>query len=484
MLLSQLIKGENAALYGKDVEIDEIYSHSKKKVKNGLFFCLNGRRLKGDDFVEEAEKFGAAAIVSEAPVKTSLPLVVVPNVRAAYSAFAANFYKNPEKELKITGVVGTNGKTSVTYVLRAILTKAGKKVGVIGTEGSKLGDNDYGGNLTTPDPEDLFRVLREMADDGATHVAMEVSAHAIYYEKVCPITFETLVFTNCTEDHLDFFSDLREYSAVKKSIFLTGKSKNYVINTDDETGLEIANALYGRGAVGVYTYGIYKPSDVFAAMIREEKTGTKFVVNYFDELLDVDTKLLGVFNVYNQLAAITCAKLLGAESDDVVSALSSIKPVAGRMEFVSSFNGADIFVDYAHTPDGLEKSLIFLRKVTSGNLVLVFGCGGDRDAKKRPLMGKTAGDIADFVVLTSDNPRYEDPLAIIRETETGLREATLDYITIVDRRAAIEYAVKELKAGDALLIAGKGAETYQEIMGVKHDFDDKKVVSEIIDNNA
>ena len=486
MLLSRIIYGEKAEMTGNDVDIRSVYSYSKKKVDSGLFFCLDGRRLNGEDFIEEAEKFGAAAAVCERipKRKTGLTIVVVPDVRAAYAVFCSRFYSEPEKRLKIIGVVGTNGKTSTTKITEYILSKAGYKVGVIGTEGSFMAGAEYAPrSLTTPDPEDLYPLLKRFADDGATHVVMEVSAHAIELKKTEPIFFETLVFTNCTEDHLDYFHDPESYKNVKKSIFLKKKSKYYVINTDDDCGLETALELLKKGVDGVKTYGIFRPSDVFAAIVTESADKTSFVLNYFDELFNVKTRLLGTFNVYNCLAAVTCACLEGVGIEVAADAIRSVPPVKGRMQLVSEHRGAKIFVDYAHTPDGLEKSLLYLRKVTKGNLFTVFGCGGNRDVSKRPLMGKTAGDIADFVVLTSDNPRFEDRMKIISDVEAGLKEATLDYVVIKDRRAAISYAISQLESGDTLLIAGKGAEDYQEVMGVKHDFCDELVVREITGEN-
>ena len=308
---------------------------------------------------------------------------------------------------------------------------------------------------------------------------MEVSAHAIVLKKVCAIKFDALVFTNCTEDHLDYFETMENYGAVKKSIFVSSDSK-MIVNTDDALGREIA-ALKPKNVV---TYGIFNPSDVFAALIKEGLYRTRYVINIFDDIYEADTALLGRFNVYNALAAVTCAYLLGVPAVCSVAAVNAMTAVGGRMERIFRYRGADIFIDYAHTPDGLEKSLLYLRKVTTGELKVLFGCGGNRDAKKRPLMGKTAGDIADFVIITSDNPRFEDPLKIIREAEAGVREATRDYIAIKDRREAIAYALKTLEDGDCLLIAGKGTENYQEIMGVKHSFSDKEVVGELISENA
>ena len=479
MLLSQLIRNTTARIVGDDKDIAACYSYSKQRVERGLFFCLEGDRLSGRDFVTEAEKFGAVAVVTESRLDTSLTQVIVPDARAAYSSITAAFYGDPQKRVKIIGVVGTNGKTSTCKIIQEIFTSAGKSIGNIGTDGCFFNGSRKEGYLTTPDPEDFFRILKQMADGGAEYVVTEFSAHAIKLKKLDCVKFDTLIFTNCTEDHLDYFADMPAYAAVKKSPFLNGAANTVIVNVDDETGREIA-----FGVDGAVTYGIYEPSDVFATMIKERKSGTSYILNVFDDIYEVSGKLLGIFNVYNSLAAITCACLHDIPAETAVSAYKNVAAVGGRMEKVAVINGGDVYIDYAHTPDGLEKSLICLRKITKNNLIVVFGCGGNRDAKKRPLMGKTAGDIADFVIVTTDNPRYEDAAAIISEIEAGVKEATMDYITVKDRRAAITYGAKMLGSGDTLLVAGKGAENYQEIMGVRHVFSDKNVVLSIAKKNG
>jgi len=478
MLLSKLTSGRNAVIMGEDRDIKTCYSYSKKKVEDGLFFCLDGGRLSGADFVDEAEKFGAVAVVTNKPLKTPLTQVIVDDVRAEYSALCAAFYGNPQKSLKIIGVVGTNGKTSTCSIVEKIFSCAGEKIGNIGTNGCFFEGERTEGGLTTPDPEVFFRVIKDMLDRGAKYVVTEVSAHAIKLKKLSVIDFDTLIFTNCTEDHLDYFQDMQSYSAVKRSIF-TDKTEHIIVNGDDALGRDIA-----AGIASSVTYGIFEPSEVFAAVIKENKTRTTFVLNIFDELYDVNTKLLGLFNVYNVLAAVTCAFVHGIAAEVALSALRTMSAVSGRMERVAKINGGDVYVDYAHTPDGLEKSLLYLRKVTRGDLIVVFGCGGDREKQKRPLMGRTAGDIADLVIITSDNPRFEDADLIITQIENGAREATDDYVCIKDRRAAIDYALRALKDGDTLLIAGKGAENYQEIMGVKKYFSDKDIVLSFAEQNV
>lgn len=474
MLLSKLVAIVGGTTIGEDKEISVCYSYSKKRVENGLFFCLDGKRLSGGDFVDEAEKFGAVAVVAETPLNTKLTQVIVGDARAAYAKMTAAFYGDPQNGLTVIGVVGTNGKTTTANIIREIFAASGKRFASVGTDGVTFGGSVKKTDLTTPDPEDLYKIFADLVSGGADGVVMEVSAHAIALKKVAPIRFSALVFTNCTEDHLDYFSDFAEYKRVKSSIFTSAENCAFIVNGDDPLGRQLSAEL-----PSAVTYGIYEPSDVFATLIRHRLTKTTYVLNIFDDVYEVTTGLVATFNVYNQLAAMTCAYLLGVKAWVAVAAVRAMPVVAGRMEHVAKIRGGDVFVDYAHTPDGLEKSLLFLRKVTKGNLIVVFGCGGDRDKTKRPLMGKTAGDIADFVVVTNDNPRFEDADAIIAEVAAGVREATMDYITIKDRAQAIEYAVGMLGASDALLIAGKGAEDYQEVMGVKHDFSDRLVVLEL-----
>ena len=475
MLLSKLAEELNAELIG-EAEIKTIFNNSKKHTPSGLFVCLDGKNHKGKDYIEEAIQNGAVAVLTNEKIDTDIPQIITEDVRKSYAILSAKLFSNPEKTLKIIGVVGTNGKTSTAKMIETILQNASIKVGFIGTFGCFVGAEKLFGEMTTPDPEDLYRILAEMKTLGVTHIVMEVSAHAIALKKVAPINFEVLIFTNCTQDHLDYFSSMQEYSAVKESIFTADKSKYKVINVDDELGEKIAK----KNLPCVITYGIDCPSDVFATLIRINKRSTKFVINLFDELYELKLKLLGKFNVYNSLASIICAFILKISPEVAIAALEKIENIEGRMEKVGTYNGATIFVDYAHTPDGLEKSLLFLRKVTKNNLFVVFGCGGNRDESKRPIMGRVAGDIADYVVVTSDNPRYEEPTEIIAQVEQGVKDSTNNYICIKDRATAISYAVKMLGTFDTLLIAGKGHENYQEVKGEWLEFSDRQVVKNLI----
>ncbi|MGN0818927.1 MAG: UDP-N-acetylmuramoyl-L-alanyl-D-glutamate--2,6-diaminopimelate ligase [Christensenellaceae bacterium] len=475
MKLSEILKNVVTEEFDEQ-EILSVCFDSQSVEKNSMFFCLKGENRNGEDFVLQAIEKGAVCVVSERKLDIPVRNVVVKDVREALSLCSANFYGNPQTGLKIIGVVGTNGKTSTTKIIQAILCEAMIPCATIGTLGVNFDGKNYSSKLTTPDPTELYKHFSDLKKLGAKVVAMEVSAHAIALKKVCGIKFDTLVFTNCTQDHLDYFKDFETYKSVKKSIFNKNLAENIIVNTDDPLGVEILNEVEG-----VTSYAIKNPADVFAVNQRVGISGTSFVINIFDEIYDVKTKLVGAFNIYNILASMTAARLMGVSLEVMVKAVKKLQPISGRMEKVAVYNGGCVFVDYAHTPDGLEKALISLRKVTKNNLYLVFGCGGNRDSSKRQIMGRIAGDLADFSVITSDNPRFEDSYKIISQIECGLRESSLDYICIENRKKAIIYGLKLLGVGDNLLIAGKGSENYQEIMGVFHEFSDKGVVLEYID---
>lgn len=455
----------------EDCDIKELSVFSGKKTENGLFFAIEGANYNGEAFVGDAVRNGATAVVATKKIE-GVNTVVTKEPRRAYAYFSAKFYSEPQKKLKIIGAVGTNGKTTTCFLIADILRSAGKRAAVIGTSGVSYPEYSGETTHTTPDPQALYHYLDELQKRGAEYVVMEVSAHAISQFKVDPIRFEALVFTNCTVDHLDYFKDFKTYADVKAGFMTRERAKKLVVNADDATGRMIA------AREKCVTYGIKCPSDVFAVNVKESEKGVSYVANIFDGLYEVKSGLLGTFNVYNELAAASVAAAIGISVDDVGRGLCAASPVRGRMQRVP-FPRGTVYVDYAHTPDGLEKSLLFLRKITKGSLYCLFGCGGNRDKEKRPRMGRVAGDIADFVILTSDNPRYEDPSVIARETEVGLREATRDYICIEKRGAAIGYALGLLKDGDVLLVAGKGSEEYQEIMGIKHYFSDERLIREI-----
>lgn len=473
MLLSELlgqIDYERTVSF-RDAEIGGIGTDSRHILRGDLFICFAGGEHDGHDYAAEALAAGAAALAVERELPFDVPQIVVRDGRRAVSEIAAAYYGHPEKQLKMIAVTGTNGKTTTAHMLVSILTAAGKSCGNIGTLGIRYANKEIAPELTTPDPDFLYKVLADMVASNVEYVVMEVSAHALYFGKTEGIVFEAGIFTNLTEDHLDFFPTMEAYAEAKEKLFASGVCRFCVLNTDDAEGRKLAASCSEP-----FTYALENPADVFAVDIRESFEGSHFVINLFDELYEIRLRLAGLHNVYNAMAAAECAKLLGVTVPVIAAGLAALPRVSGRLEHVARFRGADIFVDFAHTPDGLEKSLSALRLHCAGRLICVFGCGGNRDTRKRPQMGAIAARLADFSVLTSDNPRYEDPFDIILQIEEGVRPETENYVIVVDRESAIEYAVDMLRAGDVLLVAGKGGETYQEIMGVRHIYNDIAVV--------
>lgn len=453
------------------IEVKGVSSDSRTVKRGEVFVALSGGEYDGEDFIEEAIFRGASAIVCEHAGGQDVPYICTEDVRSALSYLAAAFYGNPQRRLKIIGVTGTNGKTTTCHFLASVLKNAGKNTGIIGTVGIFYAGKCLSSRLTTPDPVQLFALLADMAEEGVEYAVMEVSAHAVFYRKTAPIDFTACIFTNCTQDHLDFFKDMETYARVKESLFAEGHCEIAVLNFDDELGIKIA-----RKCQVYHSYGLNTPADHFALIRSESICGSEVVFNLQDEILSVDLQLPGEHNVMNALAAATCARALGISVEAISEGLSLLSCVPGRLQRVDGVNGGNVFLDYAHTPDALHKALFTLKKQTKGKLLCVFGCGGNRDESKRPLMGEVAGRLADFCVLTSDNPRYEEPYTIIAAIESGYRRASGNYVVVQDRKKAIEYAMRRLGGEDTLLIAGKGGENYQEIMGIRYDYSDEEVV--------
>ncbi len=470
----QYIKYKNM-IGDSGVEFTGLCTDSNKVKKGDLFFCYKGNEFDSHKYAEEAVAGGAVALICEKKTECDVPQIIVSDGRSAIAPSARAFYGFADDKLKLVGITGTNGKTTTSYMLSSIFECAGRKAGVIGTLGISYADKIISPELTTPDPIYLHSVLADMVKCGVEYVFMEVSAHAIYFDKIEGLKFEVGIFTNCTQDHLDFFGNMHDYSECKKSFFTEKRCKYAVVNSDDKTGEQII-----RNFKSVVSYGLKNPADVFAVDIEESLKSTSFVINLFDELYEINLKITALHNVYNAMSASACAKLLGVDTADIADGLAKLKSVTGRLELVARFNGADIFVDFAHTPDGLEKSLQALKKLCKGKLYCLFGCGGNRDKTKRPIMGRIAGENSDFCIVTSDNPRYEDPYEIITEIEAGLKPLNKKYVTVTERETATEYAINLLEKGDILLVAGKGGEYYQEIMGIKHSYNDATVIKRII----
>lgn len=452
----------------KDIEIERISINSKKLQKNSIFICLNGKNVDGHNYVQEAIKNGAVAIVCEKILKVdlSIPQILVSDTRIAYAEISEIFFKHPSNKLKVIGVVGTNGKSTTSYLIYEILKRSGKKVGLIGSMYYEYMNHKEKSNMTTPDPYELNRLFLDMVVDGVEYVVMEVSAHAIYLKKVYGIKFEVKVFTNFSQDHLDYFKDMNSYRECKKSFFIDSNESLLIINSDDDLGLEIINSVNNR----VISYGIDKPSDIFAINIKNSIKGTSYVMNLFDDILFIKSNLIGKFNVLNEMAAAICCRSIGLHNEIIVNSIGLINPPEGRFN-VFRYKGITYVVDFAHTPDGLSNLLNEVKNIAKGNVITVFGCGGDRDCLKRPIMGKIASEFSDVIIVTSDNPRTEDKMEIIVQIIQGIKSGCKFYVES-DRKKAIELSLEIAKKGDFVVLAGKGAENYMEINNEKIPYSD------------
>ncbi len=481
MRLSKLLQGipDGRMIFDGEWEreIGDISADSRQVKEGGLFVCLSGGREDGHDYAQAAVKKGAVALVTERVLPLKIPQIIVRDSRSALCYLAATFYKNPAEHLKIIGITGTNGKTTASYMLSSILRRAGKSVGTIGTLGIMYGKKVLPSPLTTPDPIFLHKTYADMLACGVEYVVQEVSAHALYYKKDAGISYEACIFTNLTQDHLDFFGDMQAYKRAKLSLFSRAKCRLAIVNADDDCALDIEK-IYGKE--GLCTYGLEMPADCFAVATGESLSSQQFMLNLYDSLCRVSLKMIGRHNIYNSLGAATCAYKLGVNVATVAAGLNGLERVEGRLQYVDSYRGGKIFIDFAHTPDGLKNSLAALKEHTEGRLICVFGCGGNRDKDKRPLMGEIAAKGADFCVLTADNPRFEETLDIIGDIERGYKRVSNRYVIVPDRTKAIEYAVDGLRTGDVLLIAGKGGEDTQEFLGIKYPFNDQDVLRKIL----
>lgn len=479
MKLSELIKGLKVESIVGDtkIEICDIKIDSNEVNKGSLFICINGKDFDGHSFIKQVELYGAKAVVCEKKLNTKLTQIIVKDSRIAMSELASIFYGKVDKKMDIIGVVGTNGKTTTAHLIKQVLCSAGKKCGVIGTLGTYYLDEYIEPCLTTPDPLSLHETLFKMYSAGVRTVVMEVSAHAIYLNKLKGISFKCAVFTNFSQDHLDFFGDLENYKNAKLKFFKENVCEYVVVNSDDQVGREITTIVPRS-----ITYGVENPSDVFAIDVKTDREGAEFIINLFDLIYNVKTKLIGKFNVYNTLATATACALLGIKPKKVIDGIEKAQRVSGRLEKIDC-KDFSVYIDYAHTPDGLEKALKSLREITKKRLICVFGCGGNRDVGKRPIMGEICAKNADFCIITSDNPRYEEPMEIIYEIEKGVIKQSKKFVSIEEREQAIEYALNMAKSGDVVLIAGKGSEQYQEILGIKKPYNDKDTVEEYIRRN-
>lgn len=468
MKLSDIAEGIGGKMRGLDVDIQGISRDSRSSQKGNLFICLKGRKINSHEYIREAIVNGAVAVLTERELDFDFPYILVSDSRKGYADTCAYFYGNPQKKLKTVAVTGTNGKTTTAFLLKQIFTKAGIKSGYIGTLFVEYGDIREEATLTTPDPEVLFRILSEMLEQGVRYVFIEASAHSLFLKKLDSIQFDCAILTNVTRDHLDFFNDIAKYTDAKKSLFKENRAKLAIINADDKVGFD----LLKNAEISTVSYGIYNPSDVFAVEI-DKRDGLSFAVNMYDVVFNVCTDLNGVFNVYNILASCAYAGYVGIKPDIIQKALQNVE-VPGRFN-VYERNGIKAVIDYAHTPDGLKKLLLAVLDMNCRRLITVFGCGGNRDRGKREEMGAVATAYSDYIIITNDNPRFEDQMQIAVEIESGA--SFFENLEIIlDREEAIKRAVSIAGKGDVIVIAGKGDEKYMEIKGEKQPFDDKQVL--------
>ncbi len=481
MLLSTLMEktGLTALERRGDCEITDLSMDSRRKMPGALFFCVSGARFDGHAFARQAVENGAAALVVERFLDDlSVPQVRVENTRRVMPGLAAVFFGEPAKKLRMLGVTGTKGKTTTSYLVKAIMEEAGISCGLIGTTGNMIGERYLKSEFTTPEPIELHRTLRQMVDEGVQAVSMEVSAHALAMGRLEGVHFEAGCYTNLSQDHLDYFGTMEKYFACKKSFFTPKWIDNAAINADEETSGEILRDIQ----VPRVTYGICANADLYARDIEITENGVSFLVKLRGlHEYPVHLQLTGMFNVYNALAAFSMALMAGVEPEVITRALAGVRSVPGRAEMLDTGTPYKVLLDYSHSPDALENILTTVREFARGRVVVLFGCGGDRDRLKRPIMGEIAGRLADYTILTSDNPRTEDPMVILSEIEEGIRRTSGQYTVIENRRDAIRHALETGREGDVIVLAGKGHETYQEICGVKRPFNEKVVVRELLE---
>ncbi|MGB9791741.1 MAG: UDP-N-acetylmuramoyl-L-alanyl-D-glutamate--2,6-diaminopimelate ligase [Thermacetogeniaceae bacterium] len=472
---------------GLNPVIAGIHYDSRQVQPGFVFVCIKGFRLDGHSFVGDALARGAIAVVSERriDIPDGIAWIQVSDTRSALAAMSASFYGHPSRELFLCGVTGTNGKTTTTHLIEAVLRAKGEKTGIIGTVWNKIGDQKLPVTHTTPESLDLQALLRKMVDSGVRAVAMEVSSHGLALKRVAGCEFDAAVFTNLTQDHLDFHKDMREYLEAKMLLFKSlgrkrTKSRPFyaVVNADDPSAEEIVK----NTDAPVITYGIREKADLVAEELELSSKMSSFVLSYGGAKIPFTILLPGAFNVYNTLAAVAVGIQEGVPLDAIRDTLKEVKGVPGRFEVVDAGQDFTVIVDYAHTPDGLENLLRTARAITAGRLITVFGCGGDRDPGKRPLMGKISGELSDYTVITSDNPRTEDPQRIIEQIVAGIEQVGgAKFAVEPDRAEAIRVALHYARSGDVVVIAGKGHEDYQIIGEKKYPFDDRKVAREIIE---
>ena len=475
MLLSELIKDTDYRLINGDADISRIEYDSRRIKPGELFACVVGTYQDGHAYAASAVEAGAAAVIAEHELELAVPQVIVPNTRRAMAELAIRLYDCPAKQLRIIGVTGTNGKTTTTYMIKAIAEKCGLKVGLIGTIRNIIGNRVISTQRTTPESTELQEILRDMVNEHVDLVVMEVSSHSLDQERVYGLEFEIGGFTNLTQDHLDYHKTFENYLAAKKKLF--ERSGFAVVNADDVHSAMLLEGL----TLPRMSYGVREKAEISATNIEINVRDVEFDMSTPIGQAHVSVPIPGLFNVFNaMLAAGVCIKL-GFPLSAIVDGLAAVAGVTGRMEALDTTGFPfTVILDFAHTPDGIINLLTSVREFAKKRIITVFGCGGDRDKAKRPIMGEATGRYSDFCVVTSDNPRTEDPMRIIGNVLDGVNKTAVEYVVIQNRREAIRYALTHAKKDDVVVLAGKGHETYQEINNVKYPFDEKVVVEELL----
>jgi UDP-N-acetylmuramoyl-L-alanyl-D-glutamate--2,6-diaminopimelate ligase len=486
MKLPELLKdlGAEVAPVPGDVDVTHVAYDSRKIGRGGIFVCIPGIHRDGHEFVPAVVASGAVAVVVEREVEVrGATRILVSDSRKALAALSCRFYGNPSRKLKVVGITGTNGKTTVSYLVSSICSEAGLKTGVIGTIGYDLGDVNLKGPHTTPEAPEFQELMAKMVDLGITHAAAEVSSHALAQRRTYGTEFDIVVFTNLSRDHLDFHGTFEEYKSSKLKLFkheergVSGRSEpTAVVNIDDDC----SGAFLEAAGEKRMTYSIRREADVRGGDVELFPEGSTFSVFWRGEHLRVKLSVPGVFNVMNALAGFCVGASLDLDAHQIVRGLQAVRGVPGRLERIERGQDFSVFVDYAHTPDALSSVLRTVRDITENELICVFGCGGDRDKGKRPEMGRVVGTLADHSIITSDNPRSEDPLSIIANIEEGAKEARARYTVLPERREAIARALQSARRGDSVVVAGKGHENYQILRDETIHFDDREVAEEIL----
>lgn len=461
---------------GTDRDINKLSYNTADVTEGSLFFCIIGMKTDGHIFAGKAVECGATALVISEDVDVSgdVTLIRVNDTRKAMSQISSNFYGNPSANMNITGITGTNGKTTSTFMLRSILKEFGKKTGLMGTIYNIFDNEIEEAKRTTPESMDLHNMLSRMRNKNVEECIMEVSSHSLELNRVYGIKFKVGIFTNLTQDHLDFHITMENYFKAKMKLF--ENCENAVVNIDNEYGKRICEKV----KCNIITYGIQERADVYAQDIKITGEGTSFMLGYNNKAYPVKLHLPGKFNVYNALSCAAAAIILGVPMQKIIKGLSSLEKVPGRSEKINSKKGVTIVIDYAHSPDGIINILKTAREYTEKRLITLFGCGGDRDKGKRPLMGEAAGKLSDFCIVTSDNPRTEEPMDIINDILPGINRTGCSYVIMEDRRKAIAYALSIGEAGDVIVIAGKGHETYQVLKNKTIHFDEREIIHELL----